>query len=383
MNKASSAFGFALLLMGVACTERYVVKPATGGENATARAAGLGLVATPDAWDGDPYDLGDYVTAIWVNLENRRAEELRVSYGDLVLTDDSGFRYAAISPYTGMPSKPSSQSQAPAPKAAPAPAQPQQPAATPSTPSSAPAPATTQPPSSSPAPGDQPQSRDSDNRDQAHAFLLAWGDSFSLWDLLRDDLTLSTPETETAPRLRLDAPDESELEAVLVRRGSVGPSGGAFRGGGGGFRGGSFSGGGHRGGSFHRGGGFGAGRSGGYGHWSPRSGVGGYGRPYYYGHYHYYYRPWPYFYYGYYGPRYWGPYVYYWDDRSYPAAPSEDVLRYGLPEGVIKPGGRVAGYVYFQHTTSRPKRLDLTWNAHTPTGKNVGSVQVGLVVVRD
>lgn len=376
MNRAPIAFSFAFLLMGVACTDAYVVKPATGGENATARAAGLGLVATPNAWVGDPYDLDDYVTAIWVNLENRRADELRVSFGDLVLTDDSGFRYAAISPYTGLPSTPSAQSQSSAPQIAAPPAQPQQPPASP-----------TRPPASPPA--TQPQSMNgSDNADQplaserASSPTLAWRDPFKLSELLlRDELGTRTQESDGGPSLRLDRPGDAELDLVLVRRGSVGPSGGAFRGGGGGLRGGGFSGGGRSGG--FSGGGRGAGRSGSYGQWAPRAGVGMYGRPYYAGSYHYYYRPWPHFYYGYYGPRYWGPYVHYWDYRSYPSAPSEDVLRHGLPEGVIKPGGRIAGYVYFQNATSRAKRLELTWNAHTPAGKAVGSVQVDLVVVRD
>jgi hypothetical protein len=101
--------------------------------------------------------------------------------------------------------------------------------------------------------------------------------------------------------------------------------------------------------------------------------------PYYLGYYPYY-APWPYF--SYWPPNY-GPYAYYWDDRYYSAAPSDDVLHYGLPEGALNAGGKVAGFVYFQNAATRATRLDLTWTAHAVDGKSIGSVKVPLVVVRD
>jgi hypothetical protein len=107
-----------------------------------------------------------------------------------------------------------------------------------------------------------------------------------------------------------------------------------------------------------------------------------YGSPYHYYRPwpHYYYRPWPFFYYW---PPYYGAYVYPWDYRYYPTAPSEDVVRLGLPEGVLEPGGRISGFVYFQNAATHENRLNLAWNAHTVDGRSVASVAVPLVVVED
>lgn len=366
MNRLSLVSTAVLVLAGTACTDTYVVKPATGGRDATARSAGLGLVATPNAWNADPDDLPEFVTPIWVNLENRRPEELRVNYADLVLTDDSGFRYAAISPYTGQPS--------------PSTTAPSSPPSTPARPQSMDQPTETQQLelaqlvnlTSTPT---RPQSMDQPTESQQLelAQLANRAQSMDLQLDVDGDGThwfgqgLATRELELASELRLDTAADASSEPILARAGRGGRAGGGFHGGGGGIHGGAFHGGYH----------------GARGHWSPGWSGGVYVGPRFYGHDHYYYRPWPYFYYGFWGPTYWGPYVYYWDYRYYPSEPSDDVLRYGLPEGVIKPGGRVAGYVYFQNAATRAKRLDLTWNAHTVAGAAVGTVEVDLLVVRD
>ena len=105
MTKYSlAAVGVAFALLSVACTKTYIVQPATGGATAEANAAGLTLTAVPNAWNSEPSDLNEYLTPIWIKLENHQAETVRVVYSDIVLTDESGVRYAAISPYTGQPS---------------------------------------------------------------------------------------------------------------------------------------------------------------------------------------------------------------------------------------------------------------------------------------
>jgi hypothetical protein len=98
---------------------------------------------------------------------------------------------------------------------------------------------------------------------------------------------------------------------------------------------------------------------------------------------------------GYYGPgaRYWGgpwihaPYysswVFWWGPRYYPSGPSEDVLAFALPEGVIAPGGRVNGFLYFQKATEGTPRLELQWDAYDArTNTYVASARVALDVVR-
>jgi len=89
----------AMLLVGVSCTPSYVVVPASGGNIASAKGAGLVMQTVPNAWDDEPSDLNHYMTPIWIQLVNRGTTDVRVVYSDFALTNSSGFRYAAISPY--------------------------------------------------------------------------------------------------------------------------------------------------------------------------------------------------------------------------------------------------------------------------------------------
>lgn len=117
-----------------------------------------------------------------------------------------------------------------------------------------------------------------------------------------------------------------------------------------------------------------------------RAGYGGaysgghfYGHPYHSGYYPLY-TPWPYYYAG---PPHYGSYVYVWGDHYYPTSPSEDVVHYGLPEGVLHAGGAVAGFVYFQNATARTTHLDMTWTVHTKDGKDIAKLAIPLRVVED
>jgi hypothetical protein len=91
-----------------------------------------------------------------------------------------------------------------------------------------------------------------------------------------------------------------------------------------------------------------------------------------------YYSPWPY---SFLLPPDYGAYVYGWSAAYYPQAPSQDVKRYGLPEGVIKPGGSVSGFLYFQNAGARATRLRLVWRALTPQGQPVTTLRTDFVVV--
>jgi hypothetical protein len=297
------------------CTTSYVVVPATGGRVAAASTRGISMAAYPETWDGHPTDLPDYLTPIWIDIVNQTSKTVRLRYEDFALTDQSGFRYSAISPYSGQPqlSHESTTTHTP-PPAEPEPVRP-----APSTPAPE-QPSTTPPPSGDdvqPAPAPTP------------------GPGAGLTEE-------STPWT--------GSPDRGSAARILLVRDGRG-RGGVRRGG---FRG-------H--GRFH----------GGFGptfHTHVFIGPGPFYRPW-----------WPYWWGPY--PYYYGPYVYSWDYRYYPGAPSADILRLGLPEGDLQPGGRVSGFVYFQNATTRPGRLELTWNVHTVEGASIARISVPMLVVED
>jgi hypothetical protein len=309
----------ALSLAIMGCTSSYVVVPATGGKVAASSAAGVSMAAYPESWNRDPPDLPEYLTPIWVTIVNQTSHTVRLRYEDFALTDASRFRYAAISPYSGQPEVPARPAAPPAVNPA-AGAAPPPPAAAPSAPAE-------------PEPSE---------RDPGPTTDVDLTDTTSPWS---------------------DNPDYAAgAQIVLVsasRGGRGGRGGAAVRGGG--FRG--------RGG-FHRGY---------YDH--PRAHVYVGPRPFFYDPWWPYgWGPYPYYWGAYY---YRGPYVYSWDYGYYPAAPTADILRFGLPEGELGPGGRVAGYIYFQHAVRQPGRLDLTWNVHGTDGRSLASVTVPMRVVRD
>jgi hypothetical protein len=75
--------------------------------------------------------------------------------------------------------------------------------------------------------------------------------------------------------------------------------------------------------------------------------------------------------------------VFWWGPGYYPSErPSADVIASALPEGVLEPGGRANGFLYFQKATDRSERLDLAWEAHDArTGNFVGTAHLPLQVV--
>jgi hypothetical protein len=97
-------------------------------------------------------------------------------------------------------------------------------------------------------------------------------------------------------------------------------------------------------------------------------------------------------YYGW-GVGYWGgpwlyPPWYYdwvvtWGPAYYPAQPSTDVLSLGLPEGVLPPGSRVSGFLFFKRATgAHQSALDLSWDIRDArSGAALGQAQVPLQVV--
>jgi hypothetical protein len=61
--------------------------------------------------------------------------------------------------------------------------------------------------------------------------------------------------------------------------------------------------------------------------------------------------------------------------------PTEDMLQKALPEGVLQPGGRVRGFLYFEGVGSDVERVQLRADFRNPrTGNNVTRISIPFVV---
>jgi hypothetical protein len=261
-----------LLVCVAACGSEIAVVPQGGLDRAVSAPGPVVLTAFQSEWNGSPDDLTEYITPVAVELYNNSPYEVRVSYGDFSLTDQRGFRYAAINPF-------------------------------------------------------------------------------------------------------VPASQLSELEKPVLLAGRGGASMGSAG------RGGGFSHGGGRGSWSSGGGGRGVvvgpplGRRS-YGYVGGGRGWNGYSV---YGGLRGWYPGWPIWR----DPWLWGAsrWVMFWGPGYYPDRPSRDVIDQALPEGVLAPGGRVNGYLYFQKATDRSRNLGLTWEAHDPRSNSViGLAAVGLEV---
>jgi hypothetical protein len=336
-----------LTLAATGCaTTTHALVAAEGPEGAAATVNGVTLVATGDAWEASPDDLPQYVTPVAVELVNNSPYEVRVSFADFSLTDESGLRYAALNPY-------------------------------------------------------------------ATARAVGEVDSPAT-----DGLAVLVPRVppvgdgEAGLQLALDE-NLAPLQQGVLLAGRHGGGGGGFHGGGG-FRGGG--GGGFRGGVHMPApsGGFRGGYHPGWGGYRPGVGVrpgwhGGYYRP---GigvhpgwvgprfHYGYHggawlgYRPFPYYrpWFGL-GLTYWdvpfayppgyGVWVWGWSPAFYPSASvPDDVIQLGVPEGVLQPGGRINGFLYFQKTHPNAQSFTFTWSVREARqGADLGQATVQLVEV--
>lgn len=91
-------FVLACVLSG--CGPEFAVIPNGGAPEVTARAPfGVTLTAFANQWEGDPYDLADYVTPIAVEIQNSSNDPIRICYADFALRDEKGTRYQAVNPF--------------------------------------------------------------------------------------------------------------------------------------------------------------------------------------------------------------------------------------------------------------------------------------------
>jgi len=86
------------------------------------------------------------------------------------------------------------------------------------------------------------------------------------------------------------------------------------------------------------------------------------------------------------GPWDYDPFYY---DSFFPAwqapLPTKDMLQKALPEGVLQNGGRITGYVYFQHVQDLRRAPEVTFNATLVNAENhnqVASISIPLVAAR-
>ena len=303
------------LVMGslVGCASAPTVVPVGGADHATAGAGGAVLTVFPSSWEGDPDDLADYVTPVLVEIRNDGPQEVRVSYFDFALTDQSGFRYAALNPFVPASASLDEKSD----------------------------------------PIDMAKLAASTHRERAKE---------------ESDVGVTLVAYRGGGGVRIGAP---RAGGYAPRSGfggrplGVPPSAApGWRGGTnlGGYGGGRY-GGGYGGGRFYGGGGFGYGgpRWSGYAalpYYRPWFGVGvGYWND-------------PFLY-----PPGYATWVWGWSPTYYPSprVPT-DVVNAGLPEGVLQPGGHVSGFLYFQRSHANAQQLALTWNvtdarSNAPTGQ--------------
>ena len=70
-------------------------------------------------------------------------------------------------------------------------------------------------------------------------------------------------------------------------------------------------------------------------------------------------------------------------NRYYPSfveiqLPTSDMIQKALPEGVLEPGGRVSGFLYFQDPEDEVGRVRLTHDLVTPDGQEFGRLEIPL-----
>jgi hypothetical protein len=99
---AASLIAVAIALGGCAAQLRpapeALVLPGPG-QAAIAETAGVRIVASAEAWRGDPESLDRIVTPMLVRVENDGAVAVQVRYEDFALVAEDGRRFAAIPPF--------------------------------------------------------------------------------------------------------------------------------------------------------------------------------------------------------------------------------------------------------------------------------------------
>jgi hypothetical protein len=82
----------------------------------------------------------------------------------------------------------------------------------------------------------------------------------------------------------------------------------------------------------------------------------------------------------YYDPFYYDQYYTYWQQIE---LPTHEMLNEALPDGVIKPGGRVSGFLYFQEVDDKLPRVRFEYDLVNASNGNIfGTITIPLLVER-
>jgi hypothetical protein len=82
----------------------------------------------------------------------------------------------------------------------------------------------------------------------------------------------------------------------------------------------------------------------------------------------------------YYDPFYYDEYYTYWQTIQ---LPTQEMLNQALPDGVIKPGGRVSGFMYFQEVKESSKTVRLEYELVNARNGNIfGTITIPFVVTK-
>jgi hypothetical protein len=75
-------------------------------------------------------------------------------------------------------------------------------------------------------------------------------------------------------------------------------------------------------------------------------------------------------------PTYYDTHYPYWQRVTVPL-PTREMLDWALPEGTLKPGGSLNGFLYFEHVPEDAELVDLTFDIiDDETGKGSGTVRI-------
>jgi hypothetical protein len=83
----------------------------------------------------------------------------------------------------------------------------------------------------------------------------------------------------------------------------------------------------------------------------------------------------------YYDPWYYNTYYTYWQEIQ---LPTQRMLNEALPDGVINPGGRVTGFLYFQEVTTKQKSVRFEYSlVNARTGNIFGTITIPFAVKKE
>ena len=102
-NSHPLAFSLALsavlgILMAGCAGPRLQMVDSPSQPSTTLNQDGVRLTISPNTWDGYPSDLSRYYTAIQIQIENDRADEIQVRYADFLAVDEIRNQYRAVPP---------------------------------------------------------------------------------------------------------------------------------------------------------------------------------------------------------------------------------------------------------------------------------------------